>query len=73
MATNVHANGQYLGYWMMSAITEDLAAVTRACQQAGATILRTALAIERPFMGIVNAMLVRAPGGEWLEILQSKR
>ncbi len=67
---NARANGQHNGYWMMSALADDLSAVAQACQTAGATIVRPATILHRPFAGEVKTMLVRAPGGELLEVIE---
>jgi catechol 2,3-dioxygenase-like lactoylglutathione lyase family enzyme len=65
-----HNDGRRTGYWMMSVMTPDINELQRAAQQAGATIIRTPMTVERPFVGRAQAMILRAPGGEWLECWQ---
>jgi catechol 2,3-dioxygenase-like lactoylglutathione lyase family enzyme len=63
-------DGRHTGYWMMSVTTTDINALQRAAAQAGAHIVRAPMTVERPLMGRAQAMILRAPGGEWLECLQ---
>jgi catechol 2,3-dioxygenase-like lactoylglutathione lyase family enzyme len=67
--SNLRADGQRLGFWMMSAMTSDLDALRTAFRHAGVSIVRGPVTIDRPCFGRVKALVVRAPGGELLECL----
>ena len=58
------------GYWMLSVLTEDIHELRQAAERAGAQVVAAPMMVERPFVGQVQAMILRAPGGELLECLQ---
>ena len=62
--------GRHTGYWMMSVLTEQIETLRQVAKPAGAQIVCEPMAVERPFIGRAEAMILRAPGGEWLECLQ---
>jgi len=67
--TNIRADGQRLGFWMMSVMTPDLDALQAAFRYAGVSVLRGPATVDRPCFGRVKALIVRAPGGELLECM----
>jgi catechol 2,3-dioxygenase-like lactoylglutathione lyase family enzyme len=67
--TNLRADGQRLGFWMMSVTTPDLDVLQSAFRHAGVSVVRGPATIDRPCFGRVRALIVRAPGGELLECL----
>jgi hypothetical protein len=69
-ATGMTTRDDGQGYWMMSVLTEELATLRQVAEPAGAQLVREPLTVERPFVGITQAMILRAPGGELLECLQ---
>jgi catechol 2,3-dioxygenase-like lactoylglutathione lyase family enzyme len=69
---NLRADGRRNGYWMVSLSTPDCAAFAEAATKAGAVALRGPLAVERPFIGQTQAMIVRAPGGELFEVYEQE-
>jgi catechol 2,3-dioxygenase-like lactoylglutathione lyase family enzyme len=69
---NPRADGARNGYWMASAYAKDLDAVAANINGSGATIARGPVELDRPCAGLVRAMLVRAPGGELLELIEGK-
>lgn len=67
---NADVFGRMNGYWMISVLTEDLSKVIFACQNANATIVSQPKKWIRPFIGDVQSMIVRAPGGELIEVIE---
>jgi catechol 2,3-dioxygenase-like lactoylglutathione lyase family enzyme len=63
------ADGQHLGYWMMSVMTPDMDVLQAACRRSGIVIVRGPATIDRPCYGRVNALILRGPNGELLECL----
>ncbi len=66
---NRDADGMRLGFWMMSVMTPDMDQLQAACRHAGVSVVRGPATIDRPCFGRVNAMVIRAPGGELLECM----
>lgn len=67
--TSRHADGQRLGFWMMSVMTPDLDALQAAFRHAGVSVVRGPATVDRPCYGRVKCLIVRAPGGELLECM----
>ena len=59
------ANGSSTGYWMFSMLTEDL---TEVAERTGAQIQE----INRPFFGRCRVVLLKASGGEIIEVIESQ-
>jgi catechol 2,3-dioxygenase-like lactoylglutathione lyase family enzyme len=64
------ADGARNGYWLVSAYATDLDAVR--ANVGSAALARGPVDIERPGTGRVRLMVVRAPGGELLELIERK-
>lgn len=66
---NRDADGMRLGFWMISVMTPDMDQLQTACRHAGVSVVRGPATIDRPCFGRVNAMVIRAPGGELIECM----
>lgn len=66
---NRDADGMRLGFWMISVMTPDMDQMQSACRHAGVSVVRGPATIDRPCFGRVNAMVIRAPGGELIECM----
>jgi catechol 2,3-dioxygenase-like lactoylglutathione lyase family enzyme len=67
---NARADGKRNGYWMASArALAELDLIAEKVEAGGGAVWRGPVEAERPGAGRVKAMIVRAPGGELLEII----
>ncbi len=68
--TNELADLSHTGYTFVTFLTENLDLVTESCKKIGADIIVEPNTFERPFHAGQRAMIVRSPGGEYLEIIE---
>jgi catechol 2,3-dioxygenase-like lactoylglutathione lyase family enzyme len=71
-AVNINelADFSHTGYSFVTFLAEDLDAVAKSCRKVGAEIIIEPKRFNRPFHEGKRAMLVRALGGEYLEIIE---
>jgi catechol 2,3-dioxygenase-like lactoylglutathione lyase family enzyme len=69
--TNEHADFSHTGYSFVTFLAEDLDAVAESCRKVEAKIVVEPKEFARPFHEGKRAMIVRALGGEYLEIIEN--
>ncbi len=69
--TNELADLAHTGYSFVTFLAKDLDAVAESCRKIGAEIIVEPKEFERPFHEGKRAMIVRALGGEYLEIIEN--
>ena len=70
-ANQTIADGTQTGYWIISFLTNNLDKVLENCQSVGAEIAGAPSETTRPFHGKVRTMIIRSPGGEYVEFICS--
>jgi catechol 2,3-dioxygenase-like lactoylglutathione lyase family enzyme len=68
--TNEFADFSHTGYSFVTFLAEDLDAVAESCRKIGAEIIIEPKKFNRPFHEGKRAIIVRALGGEYLEIIE---
>ncbi|MBS1797713.1 MAG: hypothetical protein JSS81_28075 [Acidobacteria bacterium] len=68
--TSVKADFAHTGYALLTFLTRDIESAKHACERAGATIVVEPAQFNRPFHENSRVMIVRSPGGEYLEIIE---
>lgn len=68
--TNELADFNHTGYSFITFLADDLDAVAMSCRKIGAEIIVEPKQFKRPFHEGKRAMIVRALGGEYLEIIE---
>lgn len=61
----------HAGYTFLTLVCEDIEAARAACVGAGGAVIVEPKAFDRPFHEGARTMIVRAPGGEYLEIIEA--
>lgn len=68
--TNELADLAHTGYSFVTFLAKDLDVVTESCKKVGAEVIVEPKAFNRPFHEGKRAMMLRALGGEYLEIIE---
>ena len=68
--TNELTDLMHTGYTFVTFLTKDIFAVAENCKKIGAEIIVEPKEFNRPFHIGKRAMIVRSPGGEYLEIIE---
>jgi catechol 2,3-dioxygenase-like lactoylglutathione lyase family enzyme len=65
------ADFEHTGYSFLTFVAKDLERIGSACGEARAAVIVEPKRFRRPFHGDTRAMIVRAPGGEYLEVIEA--
>lgn len=68
--TSEKADFFHTGYSFLTFLTKDIEQVKVSCQKNGGEIIIEPIEVNRPFHENKRAMIVRSPGGEYLEIIE---
>ena len=68
--TNELADLSHTGYTFVTFLANDLDAVAESCRASGGEIIVEPAVVNRPFHEGNRAMIVRSPGGEYIEVIE---